>query len=121
MVQVPAHTRRKKSVKEQLPEEIPVVERHHYVDEAGRTCPHCSAKMVEIGTETRETLGMAPAKILVIRDIAHTYACKECVEHYLKYIYDKLHQELLKETILHADETELQVLREEGKSPQSKS
>ena len=29
VVQVPAHTRRKKSVKEQLPEEIPVVERHH--------------------------------------------------------------------------------------------
>ncbi len=190
VVQVPAHTRRKKSVKEQLPKEIPVVERHHYVDEAGRTCPHCSAELVEIGTEIRETLGMAPAKIFVIRDVAHIYACKECekeaeavtirkaslpaavipggiaspeaianiindkfvqgtplyrqeqywnrqnvmlsrqtmsnwlhysVENYLKYIYDKLHQDLLKETILHADETELQVLREEGKSPQSKS
>lgn len=152
--------------------------------------PHCSAELVEIGTEIRETLGMAPAKIFVIRDVAHIYACKECekeaeavtirkatlpaavipggmasleaianiindkfvhgtplyrqeqywnrqnvmlsrqtmsnwlhysVENYLKYIYDKLHQDLLKETILHADETELQVLREEGKSPQSKS
>ena len=78
MVQVPAHTRRKKSVKEQLPKEIPVVERHHYVDEAGRTCPHCSAELVEIGTEISETLGMAPAKIFVIRDVAHIYACKEC-------------------------------------------
>lgn len=37
VIQVPAHTRKKKSVKEQLPEDIPVVERHHYVDEGGRT------------------------------------------------------------------------------------
>lgn len=190
VVQVPAHTRKKKSVKDQLPEDLPVVERHHYLDEAGCTCPHCSAEMVEIGTESRETLGMAPAKLFLIRDVAHTYACKECekeaepvtirkaslpaavipggiaspeaianiindkfvqgtplyrqeqywnrrnvmlsrqtmsnwlhdsVENYFKYIYDKLHRDLLKETILHADETELQVLREEGKSPQSKS
>lgn len=190
VVQVPAHTRKKKSVKEQLPADVPVVERHHYVDEAGRTCPHCSADMVEIGTETRETLGLAPAQIFVIRDVVHTYACKECekdaepvtirkaslpaavipggiaspeaianvitdkfvlgtplyrqeqywnrqgvmlsrqtmsnwlhdsVENYWKSIYDKLHRDLLKETVLYADETELQVLREEGKSPQSKS
>lgn len=43
------------------------------------------------------------------------------VEHYLKAIYDKLHRDLLQEEILHADETELQVLHEEGKNPQSKS
>ncbi|MGI6578819.1 MAG: IS66 family transposase [Saccharofermentanales bacterium] len=190
VINVPAHTRKKKSVIERLPEDIPVVERHHYVDAEGRTCPHCSAEMEEIGTETRSTLGMAPAKVFEIRDICHVYACKACdkeaepvtvrkatfpaavipggiaspeaianvindkfvqgtplyrqeqywqrvgvmlsrqtmsnwlmysVEHYLRYIYDKLHQDLLQEDILHADETELQVLQEEGKSPQSKS
>lgn len=190
VIQVPAHTRKKSSVREQLPNDIPVVERHYYVDEAGKTCPNCSSDLVEIGTETRSTLGMAPAKVFEIRDVIHVVACKECekeaepvtvvkpdfpaavvpggiaspeaianvindkfvlgtplyrqeqywnrqgvmlsrqtmsnwliysVEHYLKYIYDKLHQDLLKEDILHADETELQVLHEEGKSPQSKS
>ena len=78
VIQVPAHTRKKKSVKEQLPEDIPVVERHHYVDEEGRTCPHCSAHMEEIGTEVRSQLGMAPAKVFEIRDICHVYACKAC-------------------------------------------
>jgi transposase len=78
VIQVPAHTRKKKSVKEQLPLDIPVVERHHYVDEEGLVCPHCSAHMEEIGTETRSTLGMAPAKVFEIRDICHVYACKVC-------------------------------------------
>lgn len=40
---------------------------------------------------------------------------------WLKYIYDRLHKTLLKETILHADETTMQVLSEEGKKPTSKS
>ncbi len=42
-------------------------------------------------------------------------------EHGLKQIYEKLQQDLLQEDILHADETEVHVLHEEGKSPQSKS
>ena len=40
VIQVPAHTRKKSSVREQLPNDIPVVERHYYVDEAGKTCPN---------------------------------------------------------------------------------
>lgn len=190
VIQVPAHSLRKKSLKESLPPDIPVVERHHYVDDEGRSCPHCSSEMQEIGKETRSTLGLAPARVFEIRDIIHVYACKSCdqaaepvtvrkvalppavipggiaspeaianiindkfvlatplyrqeqywqrqgvmlsrqtmsnwlmysVEHYFKAIYDRHHRDLLKEDILHADESELQVLREEGKSAQSKS
>lgn len=40
---------------------------------------------------------------------------------WLKPVYDKLREELLTHTVLHADETTLQVLREPGKSAASKS
>lgn len=42
-------------------------------------------------------------------------------EDYLSPIYDRLHMELLRREVLHADETTLQVLHEEGKKPQSES
>jgi len=44
-----------------------------------------------------------------------------CTEEYLCPIYDRLHEQLLQQKVLHADETTLQVLHEEGKPPQSKS
>ena len=40
---------------------------------------------------------------------------------WLSPFYDHLHQQLLKEALLHADETGLQVLNEPDKTPQSKS
>lgn len=40
---------------------------------------------------------------------------------YLKLLYDRMHFYLLKESVLHADETTMQVLDEKGKSPTSKS
>ena len=44
-----------------------------------------------------------------------------CADDWLSPIYDELHKQLLEHDLLHADETELQVLHEDGKSPQSKS
>lgn len=44
-----------------------------------------------------------------------------CAQRWLKPIYEELKIQLLKEDILHADETELQVLREPGKTATSKS
>ena len=41
--------------------------------------------------------------------------------NWLQYIYDRLHTNLLKETLIHADETTMQVLDEEGKKPTSNS
>ena len=40
---------------------------------------------------------------------------------WLKIIYDRLHEELLDRDILHADETTLQVLKEPGRSAETKS
>lgn len=45
----------------------------------------------------------------------------KCTEDYLVPIYDRLHEQLVRQEVLHADETTLQVLHEEGKLPQSKS
>ena len=42
-------------------------------------------------------------------------------EDYLVPVYQRLHEELLKREVLHADETTLQVLHEPGKVPQSES
>ena len=41
--------------------------------------------------------------------------------NWLKHLYDRMHFYLLKETVLHADETEFQVLDEKDKKPTSKS
>lgn len=45
----------------------------------------------------------------------------ECSERYLEPITDHLRGQLTKQDIVHADETTLQVLHEEGRKPQSKS
>jgi transposase len=44
-----------------------------------------------------------------------------CSEDYFEPIYDELHRRLLRHTLLHSDGTTFQVLREPGKSAQSKS
>jgi transposase len=45
----------------------------------------------------------------------------KCSEMYLEPIYDLLKNRLLEESVLHADETTMQVLHEPGRSAQSKS
>lgn len=45
----------------------------------------------------------------------------KCTKDYLMPLYDRLHEQLIQRKVLHADETTLQVLHEEGKTPQSKS
>lgn len=44
-----------------------------------------------------------------------------CAQDYLFPVIDHLRKELLKRDILHCDETPVQVLKEEGRKPQSKS
>lgn len=45
----------------------------------------------------------------------------KATEDYLRPVYQRLHEELLKREVLHADETTLQVLHESDKKPQSDS
>ena len=45
----------------------------------------------------------------------------KCGIHHMGPVYEQLHQHLLERDIIHADETPCQVLKEEGKTAQSKS
>lgn len=47
--------------------------------------------------------------------------CIIATEKYLVPIYERIHEELLKREVIHADETTCQVLREDGKTAQSTS
>ncbi|WP_394525916.1 IS66 family transposase [Lacrimispora sp. JR3] len=44
-----------------------------------------------------------------------------CAAEYLEPVYNKLHEYLLKQSVIHADETTCQVLHEGDKTPESKS
>lgn len=77
--QVAAHTRKKSgSVKDVVPDNIPVEVVEHRLSEEERACPQCGEVMGEIGTEVRETLVFVPAKAVLRRDVYYTYACKSC-------------------------------------------
>ena len=77
--QVAAHTRKQSgSVKDVVPDNIPVEVVEHRLSEEDRVCPQCGELMREIGTEARETLKLIPAKAILRRDIYYTYACENC-------------------------------------------
>jgi len=77
--QVAAHTRKKSgSVKDVVPDSIPVEVVEHRLSEEERVCPQCGELMGEIGREIRETLKLIPAKAVLQRDIYYTYACENC-------------------------------------------
>ena len=77
--QVAAHTRKRSgSVKDVVPDNIPVEVVEHRLSEEERVCPQCGEMMQEIGTEVRETLVFVPAKAVLRQDVYYSYACKGC-------------------------------------------
>ena len=79
-VVVAAHVRKRKSgsVKDILPENIPVEVVEHRLPEEELACPVCGTEMVEIGKEVRQTLEMKPAQFYLREDWYYTYACRKC-------------------------------------------
>lgn len=183
-------SRKKRTRKEMLPAHLPVEEILHELPAAERVCPDCNSDMQEIGTTYREELVVIPAKVIIRRHKATTYACPQCKEkservpilkaqmpapvvkgsfaspefvayaayqkfalgiplyrqeqewnrqgvelsrqtmtNWLIYSAEKwlhpvareLKQRLLRQKVLHADETTFQVLREPGKAPSTQS
>lgn len=79
VTQVAGHTRKQSgSVRDAVPENIPVEVVEHHLSEEERACPRCGEQMREIGQEVRETLVLVPAKAILRQDIYYTYACKNC-------------------------------------------
>ncbi|MDD4324563.1 MAG: IS66 family transposase [Eubacteriales bacterium] len=189
--EVKSHKRRKKvSLQDSLPEDLPVIERHHSELPGGQDCPQCGHELVKFGSREYKHLLLVPSKAVVIKDITDVCKCVHCeaagektviveascppsvipgsiataeaiaqiatekfvqatplyrqeqywerfgvklsrqtmsnwllraVEDALKPVYENMCGQLVARDVLHADESPLQVLREEGKSPQSKS
>jgi len=76
---VAAHTRKQSgSVRDVVPDNIPVEVVEHRLSEEDRVCPQCGETMQEIGKEVRETLVLKPAEAVLRQDVYYTYACKNC-------------------------------------------
>lgn len=183
-------TRKKRTRKKTLPDNLPIEIIEHEIPEEERVCSCCHSQMVNIGVEVRDRLKVNPAQFIRERHVQTRYACKECeknarpvkvkeanagpalieggiatpeliahvlhqkyvlglplhrqekewqrreinisrqsmanwvikvTEDFLIPIYAGLKQDLLSRQILHADETTLQVLHEDGKTAQSMS
>ena len=187
---VKSHYRKKRTRADSLPKDMPVEEIICELPEKERFCPDCGNELQVIGHEYRDELVVIPAKAIIRRYAARTYACRGCEEasdqtpilkahapkpvikgsfaspesvayaahqkfamgvplyrqeqewkrqdvllsrqtmanwliraadDWLRPLMDELKRRLLLRNVLHADETTLQVLKEPGKSPQSKS
>ena len=68
----------------------------------------------------RQELDWNRKKIMISRQTMSNWLIR-CAKDWFMPVYEALHAELLRHDLLHADETELQVLHEEGKTPQAKS
>ena len=79
-VAVAAHVRNRKSgsVKDVVPDNIPVEVVEHRLPEDELSCPVCGTEMVEIGKEIRQTLEIKPAQVYLREDWYYTYACRKC-------------------------------------------
>ena len=190
--QIKAHTRRAagKIGIDKLPEDLPVEVIEHDLPADQKDCPDCGNEMHVMGRKTREELKFIPAKAVIVRHEAMTYACRCCEKHsdrvpvlkanmpapvirgsfaspeaiahiacekfvmasplyrqeadwkrkgiplsrqtmsnwliratndWLQPIYSAMQAKLRRRQVLHADETVVQVLREEGRPAESKS
>jgi len=182
--------KKQKGKREQDLSGLPVERIEHELPPEDRICPECGDVMKDIGVHVHRSLKMIPAKLAVVEDVTHTYACDPCGKagdytpmvsaeapaplipgslatpslvsylmtqkyqnglplyrlekgfqfdginisrqtmanwiitcagNYLLAIYLLMISFLLREPVLHADETTYQVLREPGRRPQTKS
>ena len=121
--------RKPKATREEILAGLPVIEIPCTVPEEDRNCPYCNTPMEVIGRKAvrnaRKTglplsSGLKQLGVKLPRATLANWVIK-CGIDYMEPVYEQLHRHLLERDIIHADETPCQVLKEEGKTAQSKS
>lgn len=74
--EVKGHSRNKKK-KASIPENLPVEEIIHDIDESRKICA-CGEKLSEIQPDRRRELDLVPARLVVKEHVYRQYACKSC-------------------------------------------
>ena len=148
-VTVPAHKRKKKRSRAEIIGELPVEEVVHKVED--KTCDLCGSEMKPVGKEfVHDELVYVPAKLFVRKHyIIYEKYCNamplyrqeqdfrahgvelsrttmanwsiRIAEEKAKPVFDAMKAELLAGSVIHADETTVQVLHEEGRKAKTKS
>ncbi len=76
---VAAHARKAKRTREELAENLPVVEVICDLPEAARVCDICTSALRYMGKEhVRDELEIIPAQVRVLRYMRYNYVCTEC-------------------------------------------
>ena len=70
--------KKQKGKREQDLSGLPVERVEHELPPEERKCPECGDVMKDIGVHVRRSLKLIPAKIIVVEDAIHTYACEPC-------------------------------------------
>ena len=81
-ITVSSHTRKSKTGRKALPENLPRLDVLHELNEAERVCDHDGNELTVIGELVSEQLDIIPAKIQVLRHIRKKYACRcgKCIK-----------------------------------------
>jgi len=67
--------KKQKGKREQDLSGLPVERIEHELSPEERICPECGKVMNDIGVHTRRSLKVLPARMIVVEDAVHTYAC----------------------------------------------
>ena len=69
---------KQKGKREQDLSGLPVERIEHELSPEERICPECGDVMDDIGVHIHRGLKMIPARMVVVEDVIHTYACQPC-------------------------------------------
>ena len=70
--------KKQKGKREQDLSGLPAERVEHELPPEERKCPECGDVMKDIGVHVRRSLKLIPAKMVVVEDAIHTYACEPC-------------------------------------------
>lgn len=64
-----------------LPDNLPVETVEHTLPPEDQNCPKCGNALHVMGQDIREEIKIVPAKVVLVRHIRYTYACRDCAKN----------------------------------------